>query len=152
MAKVTAYLNLADQEIGKLKRMEELNAPPEGWVRTIRKSLGMSLRQLGRRMGITPQSVKEIEEREMKGAVSIKVLRQFGSALGMKFVYGFIPKEKSLEAMIDKRVKEVADEIIFKTSRQMEAGGKDVDPDRFLREFIARTKELKSNLPGSLWD
>ena len=152
MTNVTSYLIRADQEIAKLKRMEELNSPPEGWVRTIRKSLGMSLRQLGRRMGITPQSVNEIEEREMRGSVSIRVLQQFGNAMDMKFVYGFVPREKSLEAMIDKRVREVADSILYKTSRQLDAGGKDVDPDSFLQAFVAKTKELKANIPSNLWD
>ena len=132
--------------------MEELNSPHEGWVRTIRKSLGMSLRQLGRRMGITPQSVNEIEEREMRGSISIRVLQQFGNAMDMKFVYGFVPREKSLEAMIDKRVREVADSILYKASRQLDAGGMDVDPDLFLKAFAAKTKELKANIPSNLWD
>lgn len=148
----TEILHQTDHEIEKLKCIGDLTLPQEGWVRSIRRSLGMSMRQLGRRMGITPQSVKEIEDREQSGSVSIRVLQQFGDALGMKFVYGFIPREKSLEAMIDKRVKEVADQIIYSTSMPL---GPDIlrnDPDRFLRAFIAKTRELKAKMPVNLWD
>ncbi|MGW8314845.1 MAG: hypothetical protein ACWGNV_04535 [Bacteroidales bacterium] len=152
MIKSTTILQQTDQEIQKLIRIGDLAPPPEGWVHGIRKSLGMSLRQLGHRMRITPQSVKEIEERESRGTVSVKVLQQFGSALGMKFVYGFIPREKSLEAMIDKRVREVADEIIYRSSLQFMPGEKESDPDRFLRAFIAKTRELKATMPVNLWD
>jgi predicted DNA-binding mobile mystery protein A len=145
-------LHQTDQEIQKLVSAKDLNHPSEGWVNAIRKSLGMSLRQLGQRMRITPQSVKEIEEREQKGTVSIKVMKQFATALGMKFVYGFIPREKSLEAMIDRRVREIADEILYKTSMHHRIGGKEDDPDRFLKAFIEKTRELKANMPVHLWD
>jgi predicted DNA-binding mobile mystery protein A len=79
----------------------------------------MSLRQLGQRMSITPQSVKEIEEREKKGTISIKVLKQTAAALNMRFVYGFIPSEKTLEGMIEKRAEELARSIVERASTQM---------------------------------
>lgn len=152
MNKSASLLHITDQEIRKLKPLKNLNLPPAGWVRTIRKSLGMSLRQLGNRMGITPQSVKEIEDRERNGTVSIRVLQQCGKALGMTFVYGLVPAEQSLEAMIDRRVKEIAGEIIYRASLQMRAGEKEPDPDRLLQAFIEKTRELKATMPVTLWD
>ena len=57
-----------DQKISKFKSLEDLVIPPSGWVYSIRKALNMSLRQLGKRIGITGQSVKEIETRERHGS------------------------------------------------------------------------------------
>jgi transcriptional regulator with XRE-family HTH domain len=71
----------------------------------------MSLRQLGQRLSITLQSVKEIEKREKSGTVSLKVLRQVARALNMKFFYGFVPADITLEGMIEKRAAELAEEI-----------------------------------------
>jgi len=141
-----------DQQIGKLKRIEDLAVPPPGWVRAIRLSLGMSLRQLGKRMGITPQSVKEIEERELNNTVSIKVMKQVGQALGMKFVYGFIPAEKSLDAMIHKRAREMADDIVFRTHIHQHLKTRDNEVDVLLREIVEKTNELRSKMPPTLWD
>jgi len=152
MYRTASILHLTDQEIRKLKHLEDLNLPPAGWIRTIRKSLGMSLRQLGDRMGITPQSVKEIEDRERNGTVSIRVLQQCGRALGMTFVYGLVPAEQSLEAMIDKRIKEIAGELVYRASLEMRTGEKDPDPDRLLQAFIEKTRELKATMPVNLWD
>ncbi|MBE0654453.1 MAG: XRE family transcriptional regulator, partial [Bacteroidales bacterium] len=91
-----------DKKIGKYSNLDEVVVPPEGWIYSIRHGINMSLRQLGQRMSITPQSVKEIEEREKNGTISIKVLKQVAAAMDMKFVYGFIPSEKTLEGMIEK--------------------------------------------------
>ena len=77
--------------------------PTAGWIYSIRQALGMSMRQLGNKMGITPQSVKEIEEREKSGTITLKVLRQFGQVLNLKLVYGFIPSDGSLEKIIEQR-------------------------------------------------
>ena len=112
MKKQKLILEQIDRKIIQLRKVEELSNPSSGWVKAIRQSLGMSLRQLGLRMGgITAQSVKEIEERESNDTLSIKVLKQFGNSLNMKFVYGFIPKNKNLEEIIEIRAKELAKEI-----------------------------------------
>src|ERR1700679_147520 len=87
----------------KLKAFQPLQGamPTKGWVSVIRKTLNMSLRQLGDRMSITPQSIRDIEKRETEGTISLKALREAAEALDMTLVYGFIPKDGSLEKMID---------------------------------------------------
>ena len=100
-------LEQIDSKILKLKKLKDLSIPHSGWIYAIRQALGMSLRQLGNRMGITPQSVKENEMREKNGTISLNALRQFGKSMDMKLVYGFIPKEASLEKIIEKRASEI---------------------------------------------
>jgi len=108
-----------DNKIVQFRKLDAIVIPPQGWIYSIRQGINMSLRQLGQRLSITPQSVKEIEVREKNGTISIKVLRQVAAALNMKFVYGFIPSEKSLEGMIEKRAKELAKSIVERASVQM---------------------------------
>ncbi|MEA2077000.1 MAG: XRE family transcriptional regulator, partial [Candidatus Marinimicrobia bacterium] len=101
-------LDQVDNNISVLRKSQNLIIPHSGWVFSIRKALNMSLRQLGNRMNITPQSMKEIEEREKNGTVSIKVLKQTANALNMKFIYGFIPEHESLENMIQEKAYNIA--------------------------------------------
>jgi len=72
----------------------------------------MSLRQLAQKLSITPQSGRETEEREKNASISIKVLKHAAAALDMKLAYGFIPKEKTLEKMIEARALQLARQIV----------------------------------------
>jgi len=126
--------------------------PSMGWIYSIRQALGMSLRQLGNKLNITPQSVKEIEEREKNGTVSLKVLKQFGQALNLKLVYGFLPINGSLEEIIERRAYELAKEIVNRTSISMRLEDQENNPKRIQKAIKEKTEELKSVMPKYLWD
>ena len=141
-----------DNKIARFKDLENVVIPPQGWIYSIRQGINMSLRQLGQRMSITPQSVKEIEDREKNGTISIKVLKQTAAALDMKFVYGFIPKEKTLEGMIQKRAEKLARSIVERTSNQMDLEDQKVTSERLKKAIKDKAAELKDETPKLLWD
>ena len=141
-----------DNKIIKLSNLGNVVVPPQGWIYSIRQGINMSLRQLGQRMSITPQSVKEIEVREKNGTISIKVLMQTAAALNMRFVYGFIPAEKTLEGMIEKRAEELARSIVERASTQMGLEDQRNSPDRINKAIREKAAELKNDMPKILWD
>lgn len=141
-----------DKKIIKFDDLQDTVVPPSGWIYSIRQSINMSLRQLGQRLSITPQSVKEIEEREKNGTISIKVLRQVAAALNMKFVYGFIPAEQTLENMLNKRAEELARMIVERTSTHMELENQKTSQERINRAITEKAEELKNEMPKILWD
>jgi predicted DNA-binding mobile mystery protein A len=141
-----------DNKIVKFSNLENVVIPPQGWIYSIRQAINMSLRQLGQRMSITPQSVKEIEEREKSGTISIKVLKQAAAALNMKFVYGFIPSEKTLEGMIEKKAEELARSIVERTSIQMGLEDQRNSPERINKAIKEKAADLKNDMPKILWD
>jgi predicted DNA-binding mobile mystery protein A len=126
--------------------------PSNGWIYTIRKSLKMSLRQLGNRLSIAAQSVKEMEEREASGTISIKSLNEAARALDMKFVYGFISKHESLEKMIEKRAQEIAQDIVLRTNNSMILEDQQNSEERINKAIEQKTAEIKSDMPKYLWD
>jgi predicted DNA-binding mobile mystery protein A len=152
MDKQKLILEQIDRKILQLKKIEDLTIPASGWIYAIRLALGMSLRQLGNKMGITPQSVKEIEIREKNGTISLNVLRQFGKSLDLKLVYGFIPKNDSLEMIIQKRAEEIAREIVNRTSTSMKLEDQENNPKRIRKSIIDKTNEIKLEMPKYLWD
>ncbi|NOZ03441.1 MAG: mobile mystery protein A [FCB group bacterium] len=141
-----------DRKIIKYKNLADVIIPPKGWIYSIRKALNMSLRQLGNRMSITPQSVREIEERERNGTVSINVLRQVGEALNMKFVYGFIPKNYTLKKMIEERAHELAKEIVQRTSVSMSLEDQKTSDERIAQAIREKAEEIQASIPKYLWD
>ncbi len=141
-----------DNKIIKFSQLQEVIVPPEGWIYSIRQGINMSLRQLGQRMSITPQSVKEIEVREKNGTISIKVLKQVANSLDMRFVYGFIPSEKTLEGMVEKRAKELAKSIVERTSIQMGLEDQKNTSERIEKSIKEKASEIKQEMPRILWD
>ena len=152
MNKQKLILEQIDRKILQLKKIEDLTIPSSGWIYAIRQALGMSLRQVGNKMGITPQSVKEIEIREKNGTISLNVLRQFGEPLDLKLVYGYIPKNDSLEKIIEKRAGEIAREIVNRASTSMKLEDQENNPKRIRKAIIDKTNEIKLEMPKYLWD
>jgi predicted DNA-binding mobile mystery protein A len=112
----------------------------------------MSLRQVAFRMGITSQSVREIEQREKEGTVSLKVLRQFGKAMNLKFIYGFIPEKGKLEDMIEKRAYELAKEIVGRTSVSMNLEDQGNSQVRIKKAVSEKADDIIREMPRYLWD
>jgi predicted DNA-binding mobile mystery protein A len=152
MQKQKLIIEQLDAKILQLKKAENIVIPSSGWVYSIRQALKMSLRQLGNRMGITPQSVKEIEEREQNETISIKVLRQFGKSLNLKLIYGFVPQSGKLEDIIEKRAYELAIEIVNRTSISMKLEDQENNPTRIQKAIKEKANEIKAEMPKYLWD
>ena len=145
-------LEQVDKKLQAFKLFKEASLPDTGWIYTIRTALKMSLRQMGNRLSITPQSMKEIEQREKDGSITLKNLREAGNALDMQLVYGFIPKEESLEKMIEKKAHEIATEIVKRTSQSMLLEDQENSKERIAKAIKERTAEIKNEMPGYLWD
>ena len=155
MIKKKQYRLLIEQLDKKMQSFNDLQGiviPAEGWINAIRTTLKMSLRQLGKRLSITPQSMKEIEQREKDGSITLKNLKDAGRALNMQLVYGFIPRDDSLEKMIDKKVHEIAREIVMRTSHSMMLEDQENSKLRIEKAIKERAEEIKNEMPGYLWD
>ncbi len=141
-----------DKKLEPFKSFEAIVIPPKGWINAVRSALNMTLRQYGKKLNISPQSVKELEEREANGSITVKTLKEAGQALNLKFVYGFIPLEGSIERMIEKKSAEIARDIILRTSQSMKLEDQENAEERLKKALEAKTRDLIDNLPKYLWD
>jgi len=141
-----------DKRIKFFFSLKELDIPSEGWIYSIRTALGLSLRQVGKRIGLSASGVKEMERREKNTSLTLKNLQEFGQVLNMKFIYGFIPAAESLENMIDKQAFEVAKRIILRTSHTMKLEDQEVSDERIQQAIKEKAEEIKNEMPRYLWD
>jgi predicted DNA-binding mobile mystery protein A len=81
-----------DKRLGALPPPTALQPPRGGWVRAVRDALGMSLADLGRRMGIAPQSVAALEAAERNGGIRLDSLRRAADALDCDLAYVLLPR------------------------------------------------------------
>jgi predicted DNA-binding mobile mystery protein A len=152
ISKQRLLIEQADKKLAVFKPLSSVIIPQRGWIHTIRVALKMSLRQLGSRLEISPQSVKEIEEREANGSLTIKGLREVGAVLDMKLIYGFIPKGQGIEEMIEKRAIEIATDIVMRTSNTMQLEDQENSKVRLEKAIKNRAEEIKTKMPKYLWE
>ena len=139
-----------ERRLAPLRRMA-LVAPPKGWIKAIRESLGMTARQLAARMGVGLSRIPVIEEAEVTGSTTLKTLRQAATAMNCAFVYAFVPIEP-LDDMLRERAMQKARKDVARLDHTMRLENQallksDLDAER------QRTAEgiLAGSLRG-LWD
>ena len=141
-----------DKKLQEFAALKNTARPPKGWVNAIRSGMKMSLRQLGERLDVTPQSIKELETREKNGTVTIDALEKAGKALNMKLVYGFIPQEGSINEMIENQAHKVATRLINLTAAKLKPAVGETAEERKERAIEELTEELIRTMPRYLWD
>ncbi len=117
-----------DVKFTAYRPIENFAPPPKGWVRAIRDALGMSLRQLGSRIGMTPQAVSYLEESEANDTISLNTLRRAAEALDCVVIYALVPKT-DLTEMVDKRARDIALRALGRVSHSMALEDQKVDRD-----------------------
>jgi predicted DNA-binding mobile mystery protein A len=132
--------------------IKKITPPPTGWIKAVRTALGMSLQQLGNKLAITKQSLTDIERRELEGSITIKTLKEAANALDMELVYGFVPKDASLEALIDRKAKELARQIVMRTAHTMKLEDQANSKKRIEAAIKERAAVIKNEMPKILWD
>jgi predicted DNA-binding mobile mystery protein A len=152
---MSVVLHLRLQQLDKqLTPLVQLmpTTPQTGWIATMRKTLGMSLKGLGARMGMTPEGAKRMELREADGSLSLQLLRKAAEALDMRLVYALIPKDGSLEKLIERRALAMAKDIVLRTHQTMKLEGQEVSDERLKQAIAEKADELRREMPKRLWD
>lgn len=145
-------VELLDQKLLAFQSLQEESLPPQGWTRFVRQSIGMSLRQLGERMGITAQSLSDIEHREPDGKVTLSTLRDAADALDMRLVYAFVPKQGTMQDMVRRQARKLAEDAVARTSISMSLEEQSVPRDELLREVDYLVEELMRKNTRTFWN
>ncbi len=127
-------------------------APQKGWINNIRTTLNMTMDQLGTKLGLTKGAIQKIEERESTGQITINKLKNVGEALDMQFVYGFVPKNGSIEELISTKAKKLAQKIVLRTNQNMKLENQGISDEKINQSVIDLASEIKREMRRSLWD
>ncbi len=152
MTKSKLQLEQLEAKIVAFSPAAKVAIPPTGWIKATRLSLGISLQQLANKLGITKQSLQELERREQEGGVTLKSLREVARALEMDLVYALVPKDGSLDAMIDRKATELATKIVSRTSASMRLEDQENSEQRIQKAIKERKLAIKNEMPKTLWD
>lgn len=141
-----------DRKLNPFQKTELVLVPEKGWIHTIRTTLNMTMAQLGAKLNITRQGVKRIEDSEAKGTLSINSLKEVAQALELKFVYGFVVKEGSIDNLINLKAENLARKIVLRTNQNMKLEDQGISADKINDSIMDLANEIKRELRRSLWD
>lgn len=143
------YQRIVDRAAGSIGG--ERSPPPEGWITTARKALGMSAAQLGRRLGLTRARVSQAEQAELSGGVTLKTMRAIAEALGCRFVYAIVPAEGRVDDVIVTQARRKAEALVAKASTHMALEKQSLPDDKNRAEVERITNELVRTMPVDFW-
>jgi predicted DNA-binding mobile mystery protein A len=152
MGKLSLQLQQLNNKMGDFALLKQVAIPPTGWIKAIRTAIGMSMQQLGKKLSVSKQAILDIEKREKSGSITIKSLKEIARALDMQLVYGFVPNDGSLDALIEKRATELATKIVLRTSNTMKLENQGNTNTRIEKAIKERAEEIKNEMPKILWD
>ncbi len=124
--------------------------PAEGWIRTVRKALGMSGSQLAERVGVTKARISKAEQAELTGGVTIRSMQTMAEAMNCRFVYAVIP-EREIGAMVRARALHKAREQVKAASTQMALEDQALSEQQLADEVERLADEILKKMPSDLW-
>ena len=139
-----------DSRFSHLPHIDAFARPSAGWIRTIRKSLGMSAADLAARMGLSKARVLAIEKSEAAGALNLDTLQRAAEALDCAFVYALIPR-RPLEQTVRERALEVAASHLAAVDHTMHLEEQGVSGETARRQLQEVADDLVKRSPRSLW-
>ena len=152
MGKKSLQLQQLNNKMLGFATLKQVAVPPTGWIKAIRTAIGMSMQQLGNKLSVSKQGILDMERREKDGSITIRSLKEIGRALDMQLVYGFIPNDGSLNALIEKRATELATKIVLRTSNTMKLEDQGNTNQRIENAIKERAEDIKNEMPKILWD
>ena len=141
-----------DQKLANFKDAGMVLIPQKGWVNTIRTTLNMTRDQLGTKLNLTKGAIQKIEEREATGQITINKLKDVGDALNMKFIYGFIPKDGTIENLVNLKAERLARKIVLRTNQNMKLEDQGIGDEKINKTIKELASEIKREMKKSLWD
>lgn len=150
--KQTSQRSIVQQKVSRFLKLNE-PVPPSGWVKAIRGSLGITIRQLADRMGVGHGSISQLEKREPKKKVTLELLERAAAAMDCKLVYAIIPREAgaTLEDIIERRALETASKILKVVGHTMSLEAQGTTEKELQKEIERVARELKESGDPRIW-
>jgi predicted DNA-binding mobile mystery protein A len=141
-----------DQKLQPFSESRKIVVPERGWINTIRTTLNMTLAQLGAKLNITRQGVKNIEQSESNGTITINALKDVANAMDLKLVYALVPKNGTINDLIQTKAEKLAQKIVLRTNQNMKLEDQGIGDEKIAKITKELADDIKREMRKSLWD
>lgn len=136
------------------KAVADVAVPQEGWVKTVRKALNMSVAQLAKRLEVTRAYIYKAENAEQSGGLTLKKMNQIANAMDCRFVYAIVPwmPPYTIEEMVSIKAKKMTAEIVKKTNTNMALEAQALSLEDLEKEIDRVAEEILRDKPSDIWN
>jgi predicted DNA-binding mobile mystery protein A len=138
-------------------KIDKINVPgvdkiqKEGWIRTIRKALGMSINDLAHRLDCKSSNITLLEKNEVTSKIKLETLEKVAEAMNCRLVYAFIPQDNSLEEIIKTQARLVAKRIVQKNNHSMKLEDQGISKEQMKQQEDDVYKKILDDASIKLW-
>jgi len=75
--------------------------PSGGWIASVREALGLSQREVGKKMRASGQAIQQFERAESEDRITVRALRRVAGSMGCELVYVLVPKSGSFAELAE---------------------------------------------------
>ena len=140
-----------DKKVEPLKIFAASGMPKQGWIKAMRDALGLSARQLGKKVGLDQSRISRLEAAEKDGNLKLSSLQKISNGLGMKFVYGFVPAEP-LEEMVKAQAKRIALKKLKQLNNTMRLEKQELSGDEQKKALGDMIEKICVDQPKDFWE
>jgi len=97
-----------DRELRPFLTARRVYRPLGGWLRTVRKALGVSATAMAKDLRVSPSAIFQMERAEWKDKISLRGLEKAARAMSCKVVYAVVPYQGNFESQATENVKRLA--------------------------------------------
>lgn len=145
-------LRQLDKRVDAIRRCGAvLDRPSDGWIRTIRTTLGMPLAYLAARLGQIRQAPQQFEQREVDDRITLGALRRIGDALDCDLVYALVPR-RPLSQILEQEAHAIAEREIRSVSHSMRLEQQGVSDFEIRAQIKDRAAEILAAWPKGFWE
>lgn len=144
--------NQLDQIFKKYQSVFSLKLKTSGWLKDIRETLGISSTQMACLLGMTRPAYYKIERSEAAQTASLKTIRKAAEAMDCRIVFAIVPKDGSLQHLIERRARQVARRILARVSHTMALENQSITMREQERQIKELANELIENRDKRLWN
>ena len=129
----------------------QISRPKEGWLRSMRKALGMSSPQMAKRLKISKSQASQMERMEAEDRITLKLLRRVADSLDCDLEYALVPR-RPLAEMVRERARIKAERLVYQADVQMKLAAKQLGDDILGQLIDNEVERLVRDLPRELWE
>jgi len=125
-----------DRSLKAFAGTQAVSRPQRGWLRSVREALGISMREVARKMRKTPQTVASLEKSEAADRITLQTLRHYAEAMNCELVYAIVPKSASLKQLSEKLARQAVEKDVRAVEHTMALEDQSTGgvPDKIERE------------------
>jgi predicted DNA-binding mobile mystery protein A len=86
--------------------------PHRGWLRAVREGFGLTLENVGKKLGQSRRRIQEFEDAEANDRITLHSLRRVAAAMDCELVYAIVPKSGTIREVVERRARAQAEEDV----------------------------------------